>query len=445
MAGWSRLGLALLLAFAALEAGAAQNYGTDARQIGMGGIGERSNMAWDLVPASTPYRAIPVPLGLFQVLRNLEVFDPGSDDFNPARAISYASNPMHYTFGRAGGDLGESFVLDLVNAGFSTDLNDYRGFVPKSSIEASSVITPKFGKTFWLFDNGYTFHGIYAGAGPYMTFGAQVDFDEALVDLLEGASDTYLPNTTFTIQNATGAEAALAFTGGYRLKLPIPGGGGSSTRDGIYVAANYTHLYGLHYEDFDLGVQLDTDEEGMLAASSNVLVDRMFSSNGKGRSIDMAVAVVVNRWDFTAAIEGLGNHLEWRDLGLSQHSLTDLMSGGDFVEVPVTAPSGVLSRELPIRYSGGATFDTGTWAVGMDVAHGLDDIELRGGMEYRFGPVDFRGGGRFVRDMWHPTTGIGLNVTDRFGIDVAMLGLATNIEQAREMGLAVSLRLGQER
>jgi hypothetical protein len=413
--------------------------------MGMGGIGERSNLAWDLVPEATPYRAIPVPLGLFQVLRDLDVFDPGSDDFNPSRAISYASNPMHYTFGRAGGDLGESFILDLVNAGISPDLNDYRGFLPRSSIDAHSVINPRFGKTFWLFDNGYTFNGVYLGAGPYMTFGTEVDFDEELIDLLEGTSDTYVPNTTFTIQNATDAEAALSFTGGYRLKLPIPGGGGSTSRDGIYVAANYTHIYGLHYEDFDLGVQLDTDGAGMLAASSNVLVDRLFSSNGKGRSIDLAVAVVVNRWDFTAAIEGMGNHIEWRNLGLTQHSLTDLMSGGDFVETPVAAPTGTLRRELPIRFSGGATFDAGGWAAGVDVAHGLEDLELRGGIEYRLGPVDLRGGGRFVRDMWHPTTGAGLNITDRFGIDVAMLGLATNIEQARETGIAISLRFSQPR
>src|SRR3990172_7891343 len=69
----------------------AQNYSWDARNVGMGGvtsIGE-GNLAAELVPPERSYTSIVVPLGLFQVLSNLEVFDPDDPDFDVLRAIDY--------------------------------------------------------------------------------------------------------------------------------------------------------------------------------------------------------------------------------------------------------------------------------------------------------------------------------------------------------------------
>ena len=439
-----RVAAAVGLLVAGASPGGAQSYATDARRIGMGGIGERSNLAWDLVPSATPYRSIPVPLGLFQVLGNLDTFNPGSDAFNPAVAMSYASSPLHASFHRGGSGEAQAFMLDIVNANLSADLNAYRGFIPKSSISARGLAAPDFGKTVWLFDNGDTFHGVYLGAGPYLAFGTDLDFDEDLIDVLASSTDVDLADSSFTIGNRTDAQAALSFTGGYRLKLPLPGGS-SAGRDGVYLAANYAHLYGLHYEDFDLAVRLDTDSAGMLASTSLAFVDRLYASNGGGRSVDFGLAVVMDRWDFTAGVEGLGNHIEWRGLGAERHSVDDVGGNMDFVETPLPAPEGALRVELPVRYSGGFGFDAGPWAVGADFAHGLDDLDFRGGLEYRLGPLDVRGGGRFIRNMWHPTTGVGLNFTDGFGIDVAMFGSAANIEQSRETSVAVSLRFAQER
>jgi hypothetical protein len=439
--------LSALSALSVLSGGAAtasaQSFSTDARSIGMGGVGDRSNLAWDLVSPARPYRAIPVPLGLIQVFRDLDTFNPGSEDFSPALALSYATNPLHYSFNRAGSNLGESFITDIVNAGLNPDLNAYRGFIPQSPISARSQVSPGFGKTFWLFDNGYTFHGLYAGGGPYLTFGTNLAFDDDLIDLLAGTTDTYTPNTSYTIDNDTDTQTALSFTGGYRLKLPLPTGA-SRSRDGIYIAANYSHLYGLRYEEFDLAVQMDTDDSGMLTGTSPVVVDRLYSPTGKGRSVDLAFAVVVGGWDFTGGVEGIGNHIDWRDLGARRYTLSSVIDGGDFTETQLPAPTGTLRLAQPLRYSGGFSFDTGKWAAGIDVAHGLQDLEFRGGLEYRLGPIDIRGGGRMIRDVWHPTAGLGLNVTDGFGVDVAMLGMVSNIEQARETGVAISLRFERE-
>src|SRR6185295_18501768 len=87
-------------------AASAQSYSGDARKIGMGGVGDNSNIAAGMVDPAQSYTAIVVPLGLIQVLRDFDQFDPSGDEFDPVRAIENASNPLHYTTGR-GSSAGE--------------------------------------------------------------------------------------------------------------------------------------------------------------------------------------------------------------------------------------------------------------------------------------------------------------------------------------------------
>ena len=61
----------------------------------MGGAGRTSNIALSMVAPATPYASIPLPIGLTQVLPDLEAFNPTNDEFNPAWALESASSPMH--------------------------------------------------------------------------------------------------------------------------------------------------------------------------------------------------------------------------------------------------------------------------------------------------------------------------------------------------------------
>src|SRR5215470_16307210 len=105
----------------------AQNYTADARLVAMGGTGARSNDALGLVGDS--YHTIAVPIGLFQVLKNTDIFNPDKrDEFNPLRAVTLLASPLHYTFALGAGSPGERLVQDLVRGQLSRDLNAYRGF-----------------------------------------------------------------------------------------------------------------------------------------------------------------------------------------------------------------------------------------------------------------------------------------------------------------------------
>jgi len=376
----SVLGAICLLAPMAVP-GFSQNFSGDARIIGMGSVGGQKNMALKFA-GETPresYRLIPVPLGLFQVLRHTEVFNPSDDRFNPIRAIEYAANPLHLTIGRNSDGAGEQLVTDLVNGQLSRDLTAYRGFIPKSNIKASGLIDPSWGKEFHLGSGKGLLHGVYIGSGPYISVATNVNIDQNLIDVIN-ASTPAQPNSSYTILNRTDGQLAGAITGGYRVRIPVPVFSKSgSGRNGLYLAANYNYLYGLHYDTVDLTARFDTDAAGLVTlapATVPLAVNREMSTTGRGFAIDLASGVVIDRW-----------------------------------------------------------------SAKLELAHGLQDYEFHGGAEYHLAMLDVRGGGRYSRDLFHPSAGIGLNLSERIGIDVAAFTTATNIERERKASFAVSLRI----
>ena len=113
----------------------AQNWSFDAHTIGMGGTGSTGNLASSMIDKERRYTPIVLPFGLFQVLSDLNIYDPNSPKFDPIRAIEYASSPLHYVVGRDTSSSAEAlFVSDIRDATFSRDLSRYRGFVPANDI-----------------------------------------------------------------------------------------------------------------------------------------------------------------------------------------------------------------------------------------------------------------------------------------------------------------------
>ena len=76
-----------------------------------------------------------------------------------------------------------------------------------------------------------------------------------------------------------------------------------------------------------------------------------------------------------------------------------------------------------------------------EMSRGFQGTNFHAGLERRFGIIELRGGARHSRDRWHPTGGIGLNVLGAVSFDVAAFSTDTNVERARKLALAVSLRI----
>lgn len=428
------------------QTGFAQNFGTDARRIALGGAGATSTVVSRMIERQQDYRSIPIPIGLIQVLKNREIFDPNDPNFDPVRAVEYAADPMHLTINRDSNSQQNLFIENLINAGLNInrDLNTYRGFTPAQHIHAQGLIAPSWGKAIRVAgDPARASHSIYVGAGPYLAIGTDLDFDQKLIDVFSSSTNLYHPNSNYVIGDVTTGQAALAITGGYRGRFAVSGL--ESAGEGIYVAANYNYLHGIHYDQGDMTLRLDTDSAGLLIATPSsvpFVVDRQTSRKGHGFSIDVATGVVKGPWNIGVGLDGIGNRINWRELEGRQYSLQNLFTGGDFVSSSLALSSTSFKATLPVRFHGNLEYTTSRWSAASELGRGFNGFDFGGGAEYRFGPLAFRGGTRYA-ERWHGSTGLGFNIIPKIGIDVAAFQTSTNLENDRRISYAVSLRINR--
>jgi len=442
--------LIVLILLVGCSTALAQNYSGDARKIAMGGTGYSDNIAASLVEEEKVYTTIAVPLGIFQLVQDLDLFDPDNEEiFDPVLALGYVANPIHYGFDRETDETLNSFLSDIINADLSLDLNTYRGLSLTNHLEAEGLLSPSWGKTFKILKNtDGTFHGFYVGAWPYISSKTELDIDEDLTDVLNSSAYVPIPNRDFEIYNQSGGQLAMAITGGYRGRIGLPGreNADESGLNGIYIGMNYHYLYGFHYDDADIAFQLNTDAEGLLTLLPVVdplSIDYLYSNSGRGFALDFGVNVIIDGWEFGFGANGVANRINWEGLTRKQFTLESVLEGGDFVEQWIPLTNTDLRVELPVQYSGNVGYTRKALTVAALISHGYQDTAFHGGAEYRLGIIEVRGGIRYGLDRWHPTAGAGLNLGKLFSIDVATFWNTTNIEREFRSNLAVSLRFNK--
>jgi hypothetical protein len=442
---------------ASVAPAAAQNWSGDARRIAMGGVGTSENLASKMIEEEKGHRTVVVPLGLFQVLKDLDIFNPDSDRFDLVRAIEYAASPLHFTVDRDGTGTGALFVNDIRNGELSRNLNVYRGFVPVNQPIIYGLGNPSFGGTIPVYRSGDTRHGIYVGAGPYIGFRGGLAIDDQLVDLLASETDVFLPNAALPITTDLRADVALAITGGYRGRFAVGSRAAraGSIRDGVYVAFNYSYLRGFRHEDADLAVRLDTDNAGLLTVNPALpppaRVIRQTSDTGRGRAIDAGVATVINGWEIGFGVNGIANEIRWRDVEGTSYTLSNLFTGGDFEE-SATVPLPDVTTKQPVEYTGDLGYRAERWTAVAQLSERrtddpadddrFDGRTFRSGFEYRFGLLEPRVGTYYTRETWHPAAGLGLNFGS-IGLDSAIYTTDANVQRKRRLVYALSLRFGR--
>jgi len=418
----------------------AQNWDFDARHIAMGNV-STTNVSMSMIDEQRRYTVIPLPFGLFQVLDDLDIYNPDSPKFDPIRSVEYLASPIHFIVNRTGSNSAQSlFVSDLRNATFSRDLSRYKGFVPASEIVAEGLASPNWGGTikFHRTDTG-GYQGIYIGAGPYLALQDTATFDQQLINVL--STGVNARNATMPIVNAETGQAALDVRVGYRGRFAWPGVNQGSEREGIYVAGNFHYLRGFLYTRDALTVNLVSDGTGLLGPQSNIFILHQDASSGSGFAIDVGAGVVVDKWAFGFGVNGIANRIDWTGVTQQTLRLGNLQSGNsNFLETdPV--PVADVRVELPVDYRGNVSYDTGTWSATAEVGHGYGGGSFHGGYEHRFGRFEARGGARYTFGMWNPSGGFGVDMSRKVAIDVAAFGTATNIERKRQLAIAASIRI----
>jgi len=140
-------------------------------------------------------------------------------------------------------------------------------------------------------------------------------------------------------------------------------------------------------------------------------------------------------------VNGIGNRIDWTEVSQTTYALANPLSGNsEFAEHTALLP-GSTRVSLPIGYTTSVAYNATAWMGVGDVRWGLGGTALHGGYEYRVAAIQFRGGAMYVRELWNPSAGIGLNVSAHTGLDVAVFGNAANAERKRHPAIAVSVRL----
>jgi hypothetical protein len=243
------------------------------------------------------------------------------------------------------------------------------------------------------------------------------------------------------ITNNDQGQVAAAITGGYRGRFAWPGASSGSTREGIYIAANFNYLRGFLYENDGLTVNLATDQFGLLAPTSTVTIFHQHADKGTGFAIDVGAGVVYDHWEFGFGANGIANRIDWTGVTQNSLRLASLTSGnGNFIE-SVELPAADTRVELPVDYRGNVAYDAGNWLATAQFGHGFGGGSFHGGYEHRFGPFEARGGVRYTFSKWNPTAGVGFDLSRKVSFDVAAFGTSTNIERKRQLAIAASFRI----
>jgi hypothetical protein len=426
-----------------------QTWGFDARTIAMGGVGDTSNLATKMIEEERDYMSIVLPIGLIQVLRDRDRFDPNSPNFDPIRALEYGAQPFYYVFGRDTPNAGEAaFISDIRNATLSRDLNHYRGFIPVDRLLAEGLSSPNYGGTIKFLkqpDGG--FQGIYIGAGPYLSLHTLGIIDQGLRNILMSSSPVVVPrNAHFPLFWSSDGQLALAVTGGYRGRFGWPVGVGKGTkREGLYVAANYNYLHGFRYENIDLGIALDTDNSGLITLAptgSPLVITKRESTTGTGFALDFGVGAVIEGWEIGFGANGVANRINWSTPQLTTYTLPSLLSGNSNFSQSPSVTLAETRIELPVDYRGSLAYRADRWTAAVDGGHGFGGASFHTGAERRLGNIELRGGARYTTfEKWNPTGGIGFEFSDRVALDVAAFGTSKNLERKRQLALAASIRI----
>ena len=423
-----------LFAFSALfaRAAGAQSWDFDARTIGLGGISGSGTIAAGMIEHGAGYRSIVLPFGLLQVLPELDIYNPRSTRFDPVRAVEHAASPIHFIVGRDD-DLGDgAFATTIATARFYADPAN-GGASLATRLDLGGIVAPSWGTTIPLQGSrAGRVHGIYVGAGPYVTDRGSADLDPRVLAFIAGTPVDFPSGPLTIISTRAEEQGALALIGGYRGHFSWAADAATG-RDGLYVAMNYNYLIGFGYLDDTLAVRV---------GPADVLIDRVSSTRGRGMAVDVGVGAVLGRWEVGGGVNGIANRIRWTDVSQRSIGRGALLSGGLPGDPGVPTPHADVEVSLPIDVRGNLAYRADGWLAVAEVGHGIAGTLAHAGLERRVLPrVDVRGGLSYSFGGWNPTGGAGVAVNRRVAIDVAAFATNANFQRQRQLALAASIRL----
>ena len=439
------VGLILLVGGGAGTAGA-QGWATDARRIGLGGLGldqgslRRYNVAYRAVPGRAgqrgrPKLTIPIPLGLIQFFHDHPIshitkdpaFNPDSAGFNPVELLNSFLNPPLFLEVKQAPTPTNDVVFGIGKDSLRVNLGQTAKLVPEDQFGIGGSSRP--------LDPGLSIKGVRVGLMGWVHDEVGVQLGDKLLGFLRDSvpADT---NTRYNVLGDALLEAGLAPSIAYAGRIA-----GDNTT-GLYVGGAVHYYVGLAYarESGDGGF---TTGDSIFSGPNPVKPDargltqysKFGNSFGHGIGGDIGIAVVTGPIELGVGVNDIGATITWPDTRVDSALYRDSSFSKPVANHVET------KTKLPVSYLVNLAYTVGKTTLGADVLNSGRGTTVHVGGEQRVGLVVLRGGvARDQRKRMEFGWGGGLRFGG-LGLDVGFWTHTNSLSNQRGITMATSLSI----
>lgn len=433
--GWSLVGLL------AWTVPAHAQLSFDARRTGMAGVSlsrdgalSRYNPAYHAVPQRAGRSAkftIPIPLGLFQVLKDSAAFDIHKSYFNPIALADYILHPPLYYEIKKVPEPTNNVEFTIGKDSLVVDLGASSQLVPTDRFS--------FGGSSRLMDIGPTIKGFHVGVLLWEDHEVGFQLGDTLLQFLRQK----VPAKTNTSYTGIGDGVA---QGGFAPTLAYSGKVWGDSAKAIYVGAAVHYYLGAAYGSIRGNAGITTGDSLFTGpnpvtptVAGRVQYSKWGNSFGHGIGSDVGMVYASGPVEVGLGVNDIGATLTWTDTRVdSVHFDT---SANAFASQEI-ANHVTTKTKLPVTYVANAALDLGTnTTVGAEVLNNGRGTTVQLGVEQRVGPLALRGG--VARDQ-RKRVQIGAGTGLRFGpfsLDVGFLTHSSSLSNSRGITMATSLSI----
>ena len=438
-------GVMALVVGCATAAGA-QGWVTDARRIGLGGLGldqgslRRYNAAYRAVPGRAgqrgrPKLTIPIPLGLIQFfhdhpisnIKNDPAFNHDSAGFNPVVLLNTFLNPPLFLEVKKAPTPTNDVVFGIGKDSLRVNLGLTAQLVPQDQFGIGGSSRP--------LDPGLSIKGVRIGVMGWVHDEVGFQLGDKLLGFLRDSmpADT---NTRYNILGDAVLEAGFAPTVAYAGRLA-----GDSTT-GLYVGGAVHYYVGLAYARVN-GDGGFTTGDSIFGGPTPVKPDaraltqysKFGNSFGHGVGGDVGIAVVTGPIELGVGVNDIGATITWPDTRVDSALYRDSSFSKPVANHIET------QTKLPVSYLVNLAYTVGKTTLGADVLNSGRGTTVHVGGEQRVGVIVLRGGvARDQRKRMEFGWGGGLRFGG-LGLDVGFWTHTNSLSNQRAITMATSLSI----
>ena len=428
-----RVILLSLLAFV-VGGGVASAQTFSARRMAMGGVilasggagSSGANVAYRAVPKAPSSRwALPLPIGLVQLLADPPEFDTDSPDFNIYELANLLYNPPWNAQLSSPAVPSNDITIEIGKDHLAVDLGDVKKIFPEDQSQTGAVVNgPAL---------GFDIKRFFLSAAPLVYYDNDLSFNDNLRRAING--DEFLQNTRYEMRDQGVGLAAVGAHLGWAAPLMETG----DPRDkgmGFYAGARLKLMRGLAYASADNSVNFTTGAT-LFGSELDANYERHTLTTGPdggglGRGLDLGAVWMAGGAEVGLGINDIGTTFNW---SVEETWADDDPDTEDIVKKDVDVTS-----RVPTTVVANAAKRLGRFLVAGDIVRGIHVTTVHLGAETWLNKTLAvrAGAGRDANALLQYSMGSGLRFGN-LGVDLAIASNSRNLSRERGLELGAGL------